>query len=478
MGRATEINLFGEDLRATSPKVSSMSHMNCHYIADPRMEKQRILIGFPGSEKFAYTGTTTARAIHTASNGKGVYVINGKKVSRITRSGVVILIGEIESESGPISMADSGIQLMIVDGRAGYIINLDFDDIEKPQEVTKIDAEFFPNNCSSVIFQMGRFLVNELGTEKFYGSDIFDGFAWDGLNFASAETYPDNITALVNGSFGVFYLLGSETIETWYNTGGPDFPYANMSGGLIQAGLLSVNSVVKLEDNIIFLGKSQASGVKFFALSGQNLTDITNPAINEIIGKLRLPSLVRACGYSSNGSSIYQVTFSESGRTFFYDFRTRLWGERLSRGLKGHIWDIGAYGAGNQYFTSKVDGTIYLLNTIVSKDGDYFQDLEFIGRHLDLSENRVSVSSIQFVMEVGQGEKFNYNEAPKVMLSYSKDGGFSYTPEIQGSLGKIGDYLVRLIWRRLGFSRDMVFKLRITDLVQRKIISALMELKA
>ena len=468
-----EVDLFGTDLRAISPIVSSMRLINCHYIVDPSLEKGRVLVSFHGSEKFAYLGSEKIRSIYTTSNGEGVYVITGNKVYKLSKGGVFNFIGNIETTDTFIQMADSGQELIIVDSSGGYIV-----DITKPveqQTLVKITDPDFPPEPTGVIFNTGRFLVTSVTNARFYGSDIYDGLSWDGLNFASAETYPDNIVAIVNGNFGTFYLMGTATTEIWYNTGGADFPYALMSGGVLNYGCtLSPDSIIRLGEEIIFLGNSQAEGKAFYSISGQQVRNITNPEMYEVLRNIRFPDFHKAVGYSDNGIPIFQVTFKETGKTYFYDARIGMWGERISRGLKGHVYELGTYSYGQQFFTSSEDGTVFKLNPLITKDGDYFQDLEFIGRHTSIGEERFVVDAIQFKMEVGQGKINDYNQAPIAVLSYSKDGGWTWTPEIFGSMGKIGDYLIRLIWRRLGTCRDIVFKLKITDRVERRIISAFM----
>jgi len=480
-----EIDLFGKDLKAISPIVSSMAHINCHYIVDPALERGKVLMGFHGSEKFTYLGAEKIRAIYSTQNRTGgVYAVVGNQVFKIIRGGGSLLIGTIETTDTPIQMADSGIELMIVDGVAGYIIKLDVEaKANEAETLTKITDEDFPPNPIGVIYNTGRFLAIFLASGRFYGSNIFDGLSWEGLNFATAETYADNIVAITNGNFGTFYLMGNQTIEIWYNDGGPQFPYSLMSGGVLNYGTsasLDTNPdshIVRLGEEIIFLGNSHAEGKNFYSIRGQAVTNITNAEMSEVIRKLDLPDFHVAVGYNVNSSPIYQVTFHENGKSYFYDGKTGLWGERKTRGMPGHIYELGVYGYEDQLFTSSVDGTIYRLNPDGLKDDIYFQDFEFIGRHTSVGEERFTVDAIQFKMEVGLGKNDDYNQAPVATLSYSKDGGFTWTPEIFGKMGKLGQYLIRLIWRRLGTARDIVFRLKITDLVERRIISAFINLR-
>jgi len=74
-----------------------------------------------------------------------------------------------------------------------------------------------------------------------------------------------------------------------------------------------------------------------------------------------------------------------------------------------------------------------------------------------------------------------YTTAPKVIfaiqeiepvagLSRSKDGGKTWGPESTRSMGKIGEYRKRVLWRSVGRSKDVVFKLRISSPVKRIIM--------
>jgi hypothetical protein len=57
-------------------------------------------------------------------------------------------------------------------------------------------------------------------------------------------------------------------------------------------------------------------------------------------------------------------------------------------------------------------------------------------------------------------------------LEVSKDGGHSWGSEKTRSMGKIGEYRKRVIWRRLGRAYDFVFRLRTTDPVKTTIVGA------
>jgi len=61
---------------------------------------------------------------------------------------------------------------------------------------------------------------------------------------------------------------------------------------------------------------------------------------------------------------------------------------------------------------------------------------------------------------------------PQAMLRWSNDGGSTWSNEHWTSIGQIGQYKNRAIWRRLGWSRDRVFEVVVTDPINAVIISA------
>jgi YVTN family beta-propeller protein len=64
---------------------------------------------------------------------------------------------------------------------------------------------------------------------------------------------------------------------------------------------------------------------------------------------------------------------------------------------------------------------------------------------------------------------------PTAALSWSNDGGHLWSNEHFSKIGKEGEYIKRLIWRRLGSSRDKVFRVAISDAVKKVLISSYVE---
>ena len=64
---------------------------------------------------------------------------------------------------------------------------------------------------------------------------------------------------------------------------------------------------------------------------------------------------------------------------------------------------------------------------------------------------------------------------PQAMLDWSDDGGHVWGNEHWTGIGAIGEYRNRAIWRRLGSTRDRIYRLTITDAVKPIVIGAHLE---
>jgi hypothetical protein len=76
-----------------------------------------------------------------------------------------------------------------------------------------------------------------------------------------------------------------------------------------------------------------------------------------------------------------------------------------------------------------------------------------------VGQNNQTITSI--------GQTLDVDENPQLRLSWSDNGGRTFTDELRRGLGKVGDYERRAMWRRLGdFNRSRVIKFEMSDPVR------------
>jgi hypothetical protein len=86
--------------------------------------------------------------------------------------------------------------------------------------------------------------------------------------------------------------------------------------------------------------------------------------------------------------------------------------------------------------------------------------------HINDEQTWSFYSRFQLDVETGVGLESGQGVDPMVMMDYSDDGGQSFSNEQWRSAGALGDNRRRLLWRRLGRSRDRVFRITVTDPVK------------
>lgn len=87
-------------------------------------------------------------------------------------------------------------------------------------------------------------------------------------------------------------------------------------------------------------------------------------------------------------------------------------------------------------------------------------------------EKLSTMGMLQVVFEQGTGLITGQGSDPQVMLQFSDDGGKTWSHEKWRSIGKIGRYKHRSIWRRLGSFRSRIFRWVISDSVAVVVLSA------
>jgi hypothetical protein len=377
---------------------------------------------------------------------------------------------------GKVSMADNGTQLCIFAGEYAYIYNTKtsvFTDISANLPwVTTAGIELAG---ASVTFLDGRFIALRPDTGQFYISKLYDGLVWADLDFATAESNPDPLVAVIADK-GNLALLGASSIELWANNGDVLFPYQRINAAPSDGGLSARWSLAKCKGAITGLFRNRSGALSVCVLNGYNLEPVSTPEIDYLFNNYTTPSDAIAFSYTMNGRAFYEITFQAQGLTWLYDFTSGAWSQLQSNGLTRHLGDMCAAYDTKLVVSDYRDGNLYLLDADVFTDNGAMIEREIIGSHLFRpSQNMTSMRRLRVDMEGGVGLVSGQGSEPKIMLSISRDHGHTWGRELVTGFGKLGEYRKRAEWRRLGMARDWVFKLRICDPVKICILNAVVE---
>lgn len=462
-----EVPLFGLGLQGKSPNITANKLINAYYEFHQIPDRTKVSIhGTPGLSLFLDRGATPWRGLHELTTNSKLYGVHRSTFYEINNSGVSTSIGTLNTDAGQVCMSDDGTYVVLVDGTDIYTYNTSTSTFAV---VSDPDRPINPSTCA---FQGGRILTDEDGTGQFKGSDLYDPTSWDALNFATAESNPDKLIRPINFR-GSIVLFGSYTTEFWSNVGGSGFPYARILNADLEYGLAARWSVAKFAGSWAFLAKNREGQVIVCQLEGYNIKKISNTELDHIINNYSDIGDATAFGYMLGGHPFYQVNFPSAGKSWLYDGSTDYWSELRYKGNERHRAAFGTEYINRTIVADYDNGKLYTLDPdYLTDDGENIHMI-LRGRHIFSNKNMMKFTRLELGIEPGVGG----NQGAVAGLRLSRDGGNTFGTQIFARMGKVGEYLNRCIWRRLGIGRDFVPEITITDPVKRIITDSVLHLE-
>lgn len=451
--------------------MTAKSLQNVYLEFRPEGEKVRICaFGTPGLDApIVGFGDTPIRGKPLAFEpGNLAFEVHRGFLWEINNAGVKTNRGTLNTTNGTVFLAHNGTQVMVVDGVNGYIYNT----------VTNVFAVItdpdFPSMPLTVTFLDGYFIVNKGLTGQYNISDLYNGLAWDGLDFAVAESNPDVLKRVI-ADHGQLVLLGDKTIEFWSNTGAQDFPFERIQGSTIEWGVGAVNSLEKLDNSLAFLAANSEGQYQVVRLSGFTPQRISTSDLEFEINSYQVATDATAYSYLQDGHHMYQLNFPSAVKSWLFDSSTGAWSSLKSFNTSRHRAEYGVNFLGRTLVTDFENGNMYRLNPTTYTDNSEMIEREIIGEHWDSPDLiRDSIDKIRLDIETGVATIIDngLERAPQIMLAVSKDRGRTWSSERWKSFGKLGEYLTKVDWNRWGRSRNWTFKLRMSDPVRFAVLGA------
>jgi hypothetical protein len=326
---------------------------------------------------------------------------------------------------------------------------------------------------SSVDIVDNYFVYNRPDTQQFGASAALSPIS-PALSFASKDGAPDDLVSLIVDHREV-YLLGEVSSEVWIDAGTSPFPFQRIPGTSTQHGIAAKFSVARLGNSFAYLSRNIRGQAQIVQMNGYVPTRISNHAVENSLTNQVVSDAI-AWTYQLEGHEVYVINFPSINLTWCYDVASGMW----------HKWlytnNLGQYerARGNccVQFQGLVmvgdysNGKIYKLDPLnYTDDGQQVRRLRR-APHLVADFQREYFDELQIQFQPGVGNSTGQGENPQAMLRWSDDGGSTWSTEHWTSIGLIGRYKNRAIWRRLGTARDRVFEVSLTDPVKAVIVSA------
>lgn len=460
---------LGASYRSQSLNVAAARTVNFYpEVVEGNESKARVVLyPTPGFEKVSQTPGWPVRGLYTV-NGR-TFVVGGDAFCELTESGGVIScasIGTVTDDGLPVTMCsngDAGHQVFITSGDDAYIFDTTANTLSTvtPGGDARMGA-----------FVDGYFVALDTTTATIYVSDLENGTAWttgSGQRNTAADRWKSMVVA-----FGEIWLFGSQKSDVWYNAG-DTFPFAPRPGAFMQQGIAAPWSAAVLGNRVIWLGQNDQGEGVVWAAQGYTPVQISDKALAWALQQYSTLEDAVAWTYQDQGHSFYVLNFPTAGATWVYDDATNAWHERgWWNPSKG---DYDAYRAschtfafGKHLVGDSVNSSIYDLDIAHYTDAaDGILRRMRQGPHLCDEQSWHVYRSVQLDLETGIGNTVTAN--PTVLLQWSDDGGHTWSHEHEAEAGAQGYYRARAIWRRLGRSRDRIFRVIVSDPVPWRLIN-------
>ena len=430
-------------------------------VGDAQERTTTLIRGTPGATLFSNT-SGKLRGLRESTDGETLYAIVGTSFYTIDADGVASAIGTVEGDDY-VDIIINLTQVMIAAGLVSYIYT--------PLSGTFVqiaDSDFPGASCG--IYMDGYAIIAKPDSTQSNVSSADDFSTWDALDFTNETTSPDNIL-MIRDDRKEFWVFKKKTIVPYSRTGSGNYPFQRVSSTILEMGCIAPRTVAVADNTYFWVGYREAEGgIGVWRASGYQPSRISTHAIENRIESFGDITAAIAFTYLLNGHLFYVLNFPSKG-TFVFDVATSLWHEWIQFGEEWSTFTHHAF-FNNRHIVGGPDGVLYSLsNAVYTSKGDVIQR-RMITPVYDSDGKQIKASYVEIEVEAGVGLNTGQGSDPKMMLRWSKNGGLTYSNEYWRSVGRVGEYGARCMWRNLGRSREWVLETVYSEPTQYALLKA------
>ncbi len=319
------------------------------------------------------------------------------------------------------------------------------------------------------------FIYNKPDSQLWGATDLLSIIS-NPLSYGTKDGSPDDLVTIIVDRREV-YLLGEMSSEVWIDVGAFPFPFQRIPGTSTQQGIAAKFSAARMGNSFAYVSKNNRGEATVVRMNGYIPERISTHAVeNTLVGQNVSDAL--AWTYQLNGHETYVVTFpsiGENGLTWAFDNTTGLWHKWLytnnQNEYERHRGNCCSFYNQQVLVGDYENGKLYRVSL-----SEYTDDGQLVRRvrrcpHITTDLQRQYFHELQIQFEPGVGLSTGQGNNPQAMLRWSNDGGFTWSNENWVTIGAQGQYYNRAMWRRLGWARDRIFEVVVTDPIKAVIVS-------
>jgi hypothetical protein len=393
------------------------------------------------------TGTAVTRVSGTYFNPDYIAETTGPQVCTI--AGVEYTIASVESGSA-LTLVSPGVSAPVTGGAFSVLYGV-------PYSATK------PVLGSFGAYLDGYFIVAAYPSWQINISAPNDGKSWNPADYGLKEGAPDGIVGLL-ADHEELWIFGSQTIEVWNDTGAAAFPLQRNPSGFIPTGCVALGSPVRVGPSVGWLGSDTRGGPCAYLANGFIPVRISTYPIEAAWAAYSRVDDAKSYSYTDDGHTFWVINFTVANKTWVYDLTEKLWHERGYWNPTGGLLGTG----GNEMQRQRYHAFSPAFGHVVS---DWQNANLYTMKRTCVSDNGTPIHRIRSAPHIANETLWCYFSrftldtqavgggwTPFIYLDWSDDGGFTWHAPVQATLRGQS-----VCWRRLGKSRDRVFRVTFYD---------------
>ena len=480
------------------------------------VSQETVITGGSGTSWTVNLSQTVAATLMNSSTTTSItgVLTTGATYGNLATTGTVYLGQTIQGAGVPVNTMVIAI-LSPVAGINQYTVSTNT--AVSSETMYALNFTVIPNNDgafsggTTVDIVDNYFVYSRPSSQQFGASDALSPVSQQ-LSFASKDGSPDQLVALIVDHREV-YLMGEASSEVWVDVGAFPFPFQRVPGTSTQHGIAAQFSVARLGDSFAYVSRNGRGQGQIMQMQGYKPTRISTHAVEYSLVNQYIDDAI-AWTYQLEGHEVYVVSFPTINITWAYDMASGMWHKWLYSNTDGtysrHRGNCEAQFQGMVLVGDYANGKIYELDkSVYTDDGvntrrlrraphlvsdfqrQYFEEFQiqfqpgvgttglsvspfiYIGTPYILYPTATLIIPPTQTVVIGVATLSNQTTTlPQAMLRWSDDGGSTWSKEHWTTIGALGKYQNRAIWRRLGQARDRVFEVVVSDPVKAVIISA------
>jgi hypothetical protein len=409
----------------------------------------------------------------TPPGGLRCFAVGGSTLFEIFADGSCNPIASVLNDGNTCSFAASSSQLALVSGGILYVFNLNTGAFVAPPNV--------PANLPAQVVQVGFddfYFIALCSNGQFQTSALADATSWSALDVNQPSVFPDAPNGMIV-DHRELWIFSPKAIQPYYDSGDPNVPFQPVPGGFMEQGLGATFSPMRLDNSVFWLGADERGFGMAWRAQGYVPNRISNHAIEQ--AWQTYPTLTDAICFpiQFNGHPMAVFYFPSAKKTWVYDVAVQNWVEweflDPQQGQTAHRGQCHAVAFGQHLMGDRATGTLYSWS--LTNLNDFGNPILCLRRapHISTEQQYIFHGQVQLDCETGllpqQVDDKNNPREPQVTLKWSDTQAKTWSSDHIKGLGEPGDGRKRVIWRRLGKSRDRIYELRYSDSSPLRIIN-------